>query len=65
MTATTTDRTDAAFARLADGLLDTIGRMVDARVEYAAAHNLSVTDDEIVTSVRDSLVRLLATEVSR
>ena len=56
---TTTNPTEAAFTRLADGLLDCIAGMVDARVEYAAEHGMTVTDDEIVASVKASLIRMM------
>jgi hypothetical protein len=59
----TNNTTDQAFARLAEGLLDTIAGMVTARDEYAAERGMTVTDDEIVASVRASLVRMIAAEV--
>jgi hypothetical protein len=52
-----------ALGRLADGLLDTIAGMIAARDEYAAEHGLTVTDDEIVASVKASLVRMIREEV--
>lgn len=60
MTTTTTTATEAAFANLANGLLDTIANMIDARVEYAAANGFEATDEEIIASVKASLLRNLA-----
>lgn len=60
MTTTRTTATEAAFARLASGLLDTIGEMIEARVQYAAANGFEVTDEEIIASVKASLLRNLA-----
>jgi hypothetical protein len=57
---TTTNPTDAAFGRLAEGLLDAIAGMAEARYEYAVAHGMNVTDEEVIASVRASLLRMLA-----
>jgi hypothetical protein len=59
-TTQTTNHTDAAFGRLAEGLLDLIAGMAEARYEYATAHGMNVTDEEVITSVRASLLRMLA-----
>lgn len=60
---TTIAITTETVADLAEALLDTIAGMVNARVEYAAEHGMTVTDDEIVASVRASLIRMMAAEV--
>jgi hypothetical protein len=56
----TNTATDQAFTNLANGLMDCIANMVTAREEYAAAKGFTATDEEIVESVKASLLRMLA-----
>lgn len=56
---TTTD----PMARLAAAAVDMLAGMIDARLEYAAAHGFEPTDDEIAASIVASLRRMM--EVSK
>jgi hypothetical protein len=56
---TTNNSVDAAFARMAEGLVECIEKMIEARIEYAEAHGFEATDEEIVASVTKSFARMI------
>lgn len=50
---------EQAMERLAGGLLDCIANMVEARVEWAAEHDVEVSEEAAVRHALDSLIKMI------
>lgn len=64
MTTNTSTQSDP-MGRLAAACADMLNGMIEARLEYAAAHGFTATDEEIAESIKASLRRMMAAEVAK